>query len=145
MRQPSSGGGWPAIFYAIRKARQGGGLWRMYKALRSRNACKTCALGMGGQKGGMVNEKGRFPEVCKKSIQAMAADMQGGLHPHFVDDFDLEKLRGFSSRELEAAGRLTEPLYAGPLDRNYRKISWDEALKRIVEKLKGTDPDERFF
>ena len=145
MRQPSSGGGWPAIFYAIRKARQGGGLWRMYKALRSRNACKTCALGMGGQKGGMVNEKGRFPEVCKKSIQAMAADMQGGLHPNFVDDFDLEKLRGFSSRELEAAGRLTEPFYAGPLDRNYRKISWDEALKRIVEKLKGTDPDESFF
>ncbi|MCH8212143.1 MAG: FdhF/YdeP family oxidoreductase [Planctomycetes bacterium] len=145
MRQPSSGGGWPAIFYAIRKARQGGGLWRMYKALRTRNTCKTCALGMGGQKGGMVNEKGRFPEVCKKSIQAMAADMQGGLHPHFVDDFDLEKLRGFSSRELEAAGRLTEPLYAGPLDRNYRTISWDEALKRIVEKLKGTDPDESFF
>ncbi len=145
MRQPSSGGGWPAIFYAIRKARQGGGLWRMYKALRSRNACKTCALGMGGQKGGMVNEKGRFPEVCKKSIQAMAADMQGGLHPHFVDDFDLEKLRGFSSRELEAAGRLTEPFYAGPLDRNYRKISWDEALRRITDKLNQTDPDESFF
>ena len=145
MRQPSSGGGWPAIFYAIRKARQGGGLWRMYKALRTRNACKTCALGMGGQKGGMVNEKGRFPEVCKKSIQAMAADMQGGLHPHFVDDFDLEKLRGFSSRELEAAGRLTEPLYAGPLDRNYRKISWDEALGRITDKLNQTDPAESFF
>ena len=145
MRQPSSGGGWPAIFYSIRKARQGGGLWRMYKALRTRNACKTCALGMGGQKGGMVNEKGRFPEVCKKSIQAMAADMQGGLHPHFVDDFDLEKLRGFSSRELEAAGRLTEPLYAGPLDRNYRKISWDEALKRISDKLNQTNPAESFF
>ncbi len=145
MRQPSSGGGWPAIFYAIRKARQGGGLWRMYKALRSRNACKTCALGMGGQKGGMVNEKGRFPEVCKKSIQAMAADMQGGLHPQFVDDFDLDKLRGFSSRELEAAGRLTEPLYAGPLDRNYRTISWDETLGRITDKLNQTDPAESFF
>ena len=145
MRTRTAGGGWPAIFYAIRKARQGGGLWRMYKALRTRNTCKTCALGMGGQKGGMVNEKGRFPEVCKKSIQAMAADMQGGLHPHFVDDFDLEKLGGFSSRELEAAGRLTEPLYAGPLDRNYRKIGWDEALRRITDKLNQTDPAESFF
>ena len=93
----------------------------------------------------MVNEKGRFPEVCKKSIQAMAADMQGGLHRNFVDDFDLQKLRGFSSRELEAAGRLTEPLYAGPLDRNYRKINWDEALKRIADKLKQTEPDQSFF
>lgn len=121
------------------------GVWRMYRALRSKNACKTCALGMGGQRGGMVNEAGKFPEVCKKSIQAMAADMQGAIHPHFASDFDLNKLRSFSSRELEAAGRLTDPLYAGPLDLNYRNISWDEAIERISNKLKQTDPAESFF
>src|SRR5947207_3644231 len=109
MAAPQSGGGWPAIWYTLRKARAMGPL-RMWKALRSRNACKTCALGMGGQLGGMVNEKGRFPEVCKKSIQAMAADLQGPVHPHFFDDFSLEQLRGFSSRELEASGRLVDPL-----------------------------------
>lgn len=27
---------------------------------------------MGGQMGGMVNEAGHFPEVCKKSLQAAA-------------------------------------------------------------------------
>ncbi len=116
MRRVKAGGGWAAIWYALGKARQSGGLWRMYKALRSKNTCKTCALGMGGQLGGMVNEAGRFPEVCKKSIQAMAADMQGRIQPLFFDDFSLEQLRGLSSRELEAAGRLTEPLYAGPLE-----------------------------
>ena len=56
----------------------------MWKALRSRNACKTCALGMGGQRGGMVDEAGRFPEVCKKSVQAMAADLQGAIRPRDV-------------------------------------------------------------
>ena len=117
----------------------------MYKALRSRNACKTCALGMGGQRGGMVNETGRFPEVCKKSIQAMAADMRGRIHQHFFDDFSLEKLRGLTSRQLEAAGRLTQPLYAGPLDGHYRIIEWDEALSRIATKLKQTLPAESFF
>ncbi len=122
MRRPKAGGGWPAIFYALKKAGQAGGLRRMYRALRSKNTCKTCALGMGGQAGGMVNELGRFPEVCKKSIQAMAADMQGRIPAHFFDDFSLEQLRGFTSRELEAAGRLTEPLYAGPLDIHYRTI-----------------------
>jgi hypothetical protein len=65
MRKPKSGGGWPAIWYTIRKGREAGGIWKMWKALRSKNACKTCALGMGGQKGGMVNERGHFPEVCK--------------------------------------------------------------------------------
>ncbi len=145
MRQAKAGGGWPAIRYALAKARRAGGLLRLYRALRSKNACKTCALGMGGQLGGMTNEAGAFPEVCKKSIQAMAADMQGRVREHFFDDFGLDKLRGFSSRELEAAGRLTEPLYAGPLDGNYRAIGWDEALDRIAAKLGDTRPDETFF
>ncbi len=145
MRRPEAGGGWPAISYALKKARSAGGLWRMYRALRSKNTCKTCALGMGGQLGGMTNELGRSPEVCKKSIQAMAADMQGRIREHFFDDFSLEKLRGFSSRELEAAGRLTEPLYAGPLDQNYRVIGWDDATERIADKLGKTKPKRSFF
>src|SRR5262249_14781538 len=131
MHSPRSGGGWPAILYALRKSRGAGGLWTMWKALRSKNACKTCALGMGGQLGGMVNEQGRFPEVCKKSIQAMASDMQGRIEPRFFTDFPIAKLRGFSPRELESVGRLAEPVIAGPLDLNYRPISWDEAFDRI--------------
>ena len=51
----------------------------MWRALRSRNTCKTCAVGMGGQAGGMVNETGEFPEFCKKSVQAMAADLQAQI------------------------------------------------------------------
>ncbi len=140
-----TGGGLRAIFYALKKARESGGFWRMYRALRRRNACKTCALGMGGQRGGMVNELGRFPEVCKKSIQAMAADMQGRVHEHFFSDFSLEQLRGFAPRELEAAGRLVEPVAAGPLDSHYRPIGWDEALDRIAHKLRAAPPEETFF
>ena len=74
----TSGGGWKAITYTLRTAQQVGWL-KLWRAMRSRNACKTCALGMGGQRGGMVNEAGHFPEVCKKSLQAMAADMQNGI------------------------------------------------------------------
>ena len=62
-----SGGGFRAIGYTWKKAREAGGFWKLYKAMRTKNSCKTCALGMGGQKGGMVNEAGAFPEVCKKS------------------------------------------------------------------------------
>ncbi len=145
MRRAKAGGGWPAIGYALKKARQAGGVLRMFRALRSRNACKTCALGMGGQRGGMVNERGRFPEVCKKSVQAMAADLQGRIPEPFFVEFDLDRLRGFSSRELEAAGRLTEPLYAGPLDSHYRKIDWSDALDRVAAKMGRTKPAESFF
>lgn len=142
---PKSAGGWAALFYTLRKARQAGGLWRMYKALRTKNACKTCALGMGGQLGGMVNEAGHFPEVCKKSIQAMAADMQGRIPAGFFERFGLRELQGFTPREMEAAGRIVEPLCAGPDESNYRAISWDEALEKIAAKLRASLPDETFF
>ena len=59
----SAGGGLAAIRYSLLKGREAGGLWKFYNRMRSRNACKTCAFGMGGQRGGMVNEHGRFPAV----------------------------------------------------------------------------------
>ncbi|HEX6945897.1 MAG TPA: FdhF/YdeP family oxidoreductase [Acidimicrobiia bacterium] len=145
MRRPKAGGGIPAIVYSLRAARRAGGLRATYRALRSRNVCKTCALGMGGQRGGMVNETGHFPEVCKKSIQAMTADMSGAIPDEFFDTFELEALARLSPRDLEAAGRITKPMYAGPLDRRYRPISWDEALQRITGKLNAIDPGEAFF
>ncbi len=140
-----SGGGWPALVYSWKKARRAGGIFRLYKALRSRNACKTCALGMGGQRGGMVNETGRFPSVCKKSIQAMTADMQGRIRPDFFEKFSIRQLQDFSPRELEMSGRLVEPLLAGPGDTHYHAISWDEAFAKIAAQCKATPPDESFF
>jgi molybdopterin-dependent oxidoreductase alpha subunit len=142
---PSAGGGWPAIRYTLRKAGEAGGLWRLWSALRTKNVCKTCALGMGGQRGGMVNELGHFPEVCKKSIQAMTADMQGAVRADFFDAFPFEKLNTFSPRELEAAGRITQPLLASATDTGYHAITWEDAFARIAEKMKGTAPDESFF
>ena len=145
MKKRTSGGGWQAIWYTLRKSREAGGLWKLWKAMRSRNACKTCALGMGGQAGGMVNEAGRFPEVCKKSLQAMVADMQGGIPASFFVTYSLPQMQCFSPRELEAAGRLTQPMRNVRGDDYYRPISWEEALARIAERLGEAAPDETFW
>ena len=144
MRRPGSGGGWAAIWYTLRMANRVG-WWRLWRAMRGKNACKTCALGMGGQAGGMTNEAGHWPEVCKKSLQAMVADMQKGIRPEFFRQFSLAQLRSLTPRELEACGRLVAPLYAGPGDAHYRVIDWDEALGRLAGQLKATPPDQAFF
>ena len=105
-----SAGGFKAILYTLRIANRVG--WRhLWHATRSKNACKTCALGMGGQLGGMVNEGGHFPEVCKKSLQAIASDMQDRIVPAFFSRYSIAQLRTLSPRELEACGRLVDPLY----------------------------------
>lgn len=144
MKTMKSGGGWKAIWYSLRLARRVGWL-RMWRAMSSRNACKTCALGMGGQLGGMVNEGGHFPEVCKKSFQAMASDIQPGISPEFFARFGFNELRALTPRELELSGRLNEPLFAGPNDKGYRTISWDEALDKVAAKLREAGPTRSFF
>jgi hypothetical protein len=42
----------------------------------------------------------------------MTADMQGAIPEVFFDTFDLNALKGLSSKDLEASGRITRPLYA---------------------------------
>jgi len=141
---PKAAGGWHAIRYAFSLAFKVGP-FRMAKAMLSRNACKTCALGMGGQSGGMRNELGHFPEVCKKSLQAMAADLQSEVASKFFKDQDLEALRRLSPRDLETAGRLTAPLYLGPGDTHFKTLTWEGALGLAAGALAKADPTSAFF
>jgi molybdopterin-dependent oxidoreductase alpha subunit len=140
-----AGGGMAALIYSLRKGREAGGILKLYRRLRARNACKTCAVGMGGQRGGMVNEVGHFPEVCKKSIQAQAGDMAGGIDHAFFGKTSIESLMAMTPRDLEKLGRLTFPVIAEPGDERFRRIPWEEALKRTAAAFKGARPDETFF
>ena len=59
------------------------GVGKAAKALTSKNTCKACGYGMGGQLGGMTNELGEFPSVCNKSVQAQSTDIQAPI-PHGI-------------------------------------------------------------
>ncbi|MBT4602221.1 MAG: FdhF/YdeP family oxidoreductase [Bacteroidetes Order II. Incertae sedis bacterium] len=145
MQTPKKPGGWSSIRYVFRQSRKAGGIGTMWKAMRSKNTCKTCAVGMGGQKGGMVNESGHFPEFCKKSIQAMQADLQPAIESSFWTENPIDKLRQASPRELEACGRLSQPVVYTRGSKTFTPVSWDDALTRISDKLGATLPDESFF
>ncbi|MCS5621176.1 MAG: FdhF/YdeP family oxidoreductase, partial [Nitrospinaceae bacterium] len=145
IKLPRSAGGWGAIRYSLKMANRAGGLWPMLKALASRNNCKSCALGMGGQKGGMRDEKGHFPAVCNKSFMVQASDMQGAMAEDFFNQFDISTLSKWSPRDLELSGRLIQPVLCEPGDPNYHPISWSEAMNRVVDKLKTTSAYRSFF
>ena len=102
-------------------------------------------MGMGGQGGGMRDEQGHWPEVCKKSIQAMASDMQDKIPSEFFSHFTIDQLRKFTSLELEQAGRITTPLLLKPGERHYTQITWVDAFHRIETKLKQINPNRSFF
>ena len=117
----------------------------MWRALRSRNTCKTCAVGMGGQAGGMVNETGEFPEFCKKSVQAMAAELQAPIPDTFWAKHSFDRLAALTPRQLEASGRLAFPVIREWGSDTYRPISWDEAMEKAAGAVAKTSPDRSFF
>jgi molybdopterin-dependent oxidoreductase alpha subunit len=137
-------GGFAAMKYVLAKGRSVGTI-ALYKRLRSKNACKTCALGMGGQEGGMVNEAGHFPEVCKKSVQAQAADMGKVITEHDLATQSVAELASLTSAQAEALGRLTFPIACGPHDTHFRRVSWNDALRITADAFNAAQPDRTFW
>jgi len=137
-------GGLSSIKYSLSVANKVG-YANFWKSIRSKNTCKTCAYGMGGQSGGMRNEAGTGLEICKKSIQAQLTDIQKGIPVEFYSDNGVEEIKKLKPRELEMLGRLNNPLYKNTGDKHYTVISWEEAYSKIVETLIRTDADDVFF
>ncbi len=141
--QLPAGGGFKKILYALQTA-QRIGLLNSGKALKSNNTCKACGLGMGGQKGGMVNEENEFPAVCNKSIQAQSTDVQPPI-PDEIFDFELEDFKELSPHELEHLGRLSKPIFKSKGDNKYTIVDWDWAMSWAAKKFLGTNPARTFF
>jgi molybdopterin-dependent oxidoreductase alpha subunit len=144
-KMPRAAGGLAAVRYTLTKAREAGGVIRLTRRLAAHNACKTCAVGMGGARGGMRNEAGSFPEVCKKSVQAQAADMQPPIDEAFFRHHDVAELERMTPRQLEHAGRLGFPILWRAGDAHFRRVAWSEAHAVAAEAMRATRPERAFF
>jgi len=138
------GGGLKAIMYSLKSSGKVG-YANMFETIASKNTCKSCALGMGGQKGGMTDEMGNKLEVCKKSFQAQSSDLQAAIKPKLFEEFSIADLKNTGSRKIQALGRLNTPLVKAAGDSHYMEVSWTEALKKVTDKFKTTSPERSFF
>lgn len=137
------GGGPKKVLYTLATiARMGVG--KAGKALTAKNACKACAYGMGGQRGGMTNELDEFPSVCNKSVQAQSTDIQPAI-PHEIFAHPLADLQELTGREMEHLGRLGTPLWKAAGADRYVPVDWDFAIEHAAKKLAATDPKRSFF
>jgi molybdopterin-dependent oxidoreductase alpha subunit len=144
LKSKSYVGGWKSIFYSLHVLQEVG-LGSIARTITSKNTCKTCAYGMGGQKGGMVNEDNDKIEICKKSLQAHITDIQKPILPKFWQENTITDLRKLRPRELEKLGRLQQPLLKKKGAESYTPISWEIAFDKIAKKFKASKPDNTFF
>ncbi|NJN32458.1 MAG: molybdopterin-dependent oxidoreductase, partial [Synechococcales cyanobacterium RM1_1_8] len=125
------GGGLPIIDYWAKQSLspQGPQVWNK---LFHKSACLSCAWGTGGQKGGFVNEEGEALQRCAKSVEAIVAEIQPGLKPHFFEQHCLESLQQLTSQAADRLGRLSFPVILRAGQSHYERIGWD-AVYDLVE------------
>ncbi|MEB3323177.1 MAG: molybdopterin-dependent oxidoreductase, partial [Synechococcaceae cyanobacterium] len=126
---PAAGGGWPLIDGWARATLSPTGplLWR---TLRHRSACLSCAWGTGGQNGGFVDELGEPLQRCLKSVEAITAELQPAVPEAVFSGRSLAELQHLTSRESDRLGRLSHPLILREGSSHYERLGWDEVFDR---------------
>ncbi len=126
------GGGLPVIEYWAKHtlAPEGPPVW---KTLFHKSACLSCAWGTGGQKGGFTNEAGEKVQRCMKSMEAIIAELQPAVEPHFFDTHSIEDLQQLSSMEADKLGRLSFPALLKAGSSHYQRVTWEEAYTLMAD------------
>ena len=121
------------------------GTRKLASAVRSKNTCKACAFGTGGQRGGLHNEYSSRIEICNKNIQAQLSDIRDPIPPQIFEQNSITELSELSPKQLEDLGRLSIPLHKSAKSDNYEAISYDHAFELIAARLQSSDPLRSFF
>ena len=113
-------------------------------AVRSKNTCKACAFGTGGQKGGYLTST---VIVWRYAIK-ISRRRQVILNPDSIRNFrhnTIEELNQLSGKQLTDLGRLGAPLYKAPGEDRYRVLSYSQALNKISKAMKEASPERTFL
>ncbi|MDG5787477.1 FdhF/YdeP family oxidoreductase [Evansella sp. AB-P1] len=106
----------------------------------SEGVCDGCALGVAGLK----DQTLKGPHICTTRLNVLRLNTMPAMkEEHLFQPID--KLRKLSSSELRELGRIPYPLSRKPGETKFSRITWEEALKRIAEKIKVTDPQRLAF
>ncbi|WP_372975631.1 molybdopterin-dependent oxidoreductase, partial [Muriicola sp.] len=86
-------------------------------------------------------------EYCENGAKALADEATTShIGADFFRKYSVEELSQFSDYEINAFGRLTEPLILRENSLYYEPVDWDEAYEIIAGHLKALDhPDEAIF
>jgi molybdopterin-dependent oxidoreductase alpha subunit len=109
--------------------------WRVI----TRGVCDGCALGVAGLRDWTV----RGPHLCMTRLNLLRLNTISALDPRVLAD--VASLQQLDNRELRALGRLPYPMLREHGAKGFRRVSWDDALGRIAEKIRGIDPRRMAF
>ncbi|GAE36230.1 FdhF/YdeP family oxidoreductase [Halalkalibacter akibai] len=110
------------------------------KNIITKGVCDGCALGVSG----LYDQTLAGPHVCTTRLNVLRLNTMPAMKEEIVHA-DIDELRKYSSAELRELGRIPYPLIRRPGERRFSRISWDEAMDQIANKMKKLDPKNYGF
>ncbi len=124
------------IVLAIRENRDELGFaWRIL----SQGVCDGCALGTTGLRDWTLDGV----HLCNIRLRLLRLNTMGPIDPEVVTD--ISALRQKSSAELRELGRLAWPMIRRKGEVGFTRISWDDALNLISDRIRASTPDRIGF
>ncbi|MUK87707.1 FdhF/YdeP family oxidoreductase [Ornithinibacillus sp. L9] len=106
----------------------------------TQGVCDGCALGVSG----LQDQTLKGPHVCTTRLNVLRLNTMSAIKEDVLHA-EIDELRKMSSTELRKLGRIPYPIMREPGEKSFRRISWDEALHKISEKMKALDPKQYAF
>jgi molybdopterin-dependent oxidoreductase alpha subunit len=104
--------------------------WRVLRE----GVCDGCALGVSGFRDWTIDGV----HLCLTRLQLLRLNTMGALDIALLEDADA--LQEWPNDRLRKLGRLPYPMLRLRGDRGFRRISWEEAYRRIADRIRGSDP-----
>ena len=104
--------------------------WRILRD----GCCDGCALGTSGMRDWTM----QGIHLCAVRLQLLRLNTMPAMDWRALED--VERLRGSKEKELRSLGRLAVPMVRHKGDQGFRRVSWDDAVGLIADRLSSADP-----
>ena len=105
-----------------------------------KGVCDGCALGVSGLQDQTLNG----PHMCTTRFNVLRLNTAPPIKPEILHQ-DIDELRKMNSTELRELGRIPYPMIRRKGDRKFLRVSWDEAMDTIADKMRELDPQQYAF
>lgn len=103
--------------------------------LLTQGVCDGCALGVAGLHDWTMDDI----HLCLTRLRLLEMNCADPIKDSVFDDVATLRLK--SGQELRGLGRLAHPMRRRRGERGFTRISWNEALETITDRLRATSPD----
>src|SRR5215472_12417916 len=110
--------------------------WR----LLTQGVCDGCALGTTGMRDWTMDGI----HLCTIRLNLLQLNTMDAM-PWQLLETDLDRLRQLSGAQLRRLGRLPCPMVRERGQAGFRRVSWDEPLYLLAERMRGMDPQRMAF